>query len=1092
MELIKHIAMLKIKQIISISILALSCFTAFAQSKVSGTVKDETGYALPGATVLIKGTKQGVVTDVNGNYEIAVPEGATLEYSFLGYLSQEVKPSGSVVNITLNPDASTLDEVVVVGYGTQKRVNVTGSVATVDYSKLADSRPATTTESMLAGMAAGLYVAQTSGMPGQEDVMMRIRGVGTLNSASPLVIVDGFEGTINNVNPQDIASISVLKDAASCAIYGNRGANGVILITTKEAKEGKFNMEYTGMVAYQEPEHYFNVINNYADYMEIINESAWQVNKAQPFSQTMIDLWREKEKDPNGIAESGYPNYVAYPNTDWMRAMFEPGIYQKHTLTASGSTKDVKYLISGTYVKNPGVIANTTNERFSFRTNVSGNITKWLEVGAKLYGYRNTRELSDITGSMTLLSRAVPGIYPYYDGKYGWMENKEQSAESRNNLYFFYRYKGSETSTYVNVAPYVNVRLPYGLKLNASFDYSQTESLKKQHPTTGDAYSFSRNEWAYFYDDLSKLTLTYTQGHYYRWTFQSNLSWNYTFDSKHEVGAIAGFEALSNNSQSFNATKTGFENDILDEMDNVINPTDIGGTQTDYSSASVFGRLTYAYDNRYLAEVNLRYDGSSRFSSKTRWGLFPSVSLGWRISEESFMKNTKVDNLKLRFSWGQLGNNSIGDYDYLSTYASSGYAYPFAGNLNAGAVATLSNNLLKWETTTSTDAGIEFATFRNRFTVEADYYHRYTDDILYKAPVYATIGNKSAPYQNLCAVTNQGVELTLGWKDTINGFHYGFSANFTRNWNEVSKYKGALQCGWVTDENGVRTYQTNLGDVSTIPDAARRTLEGHLINEYYLATPYNGTGDYFFADGSVNPAGGPKDGMIRTPDDMAWLQAMQAAGNTFLPNKTISKTGIWYGDYIYSDVNGDGVFGGTDDYTFQNVSQTPKFYYGFSMEFSWKGIDLSAHFTGAAGGARYWRYVGFNAYSTDGKFTLPKDIAYDHYFFDPENPDDARTNITSRNPRMTMNYGSEQNGANIYSTLFLYKLDYFRIKNVTLGYTFPQKWMRKAHIAGLRIFFTGDNLFTATEYPGVDPEFTDNMNYYSNLRQLTFGLDIKF
>lgn len=266
--------MFKIKHIISTSILALSCAVAFAQTQVKGTVKDETGYALPGATVLVKGTKQGVVTDINGNYEITVPQGAILEYSFMGYLSQAVKPETSVLDITLNPDTSTLDEVVVVGYGTQKRVNVTGAVSTVDYAKLSDSRPATTTESMLAGMSAGLYVAQTSGMPGQENVMMRIRGVGTLNSSNPLVIVDGFEGTINNVNPQDIATISVLKDAASCAIYGNRGANGVILITTKEAKEGKFNVQYTGMVAYQEPEHYFNVISDYADYMEIINESA--------------------------------------------------------------------------------------------------------------------------------------------------------------------------------------------------------------------------------------------------------------------------------------------------------------------------------------------------------------------------------------------------------------------------------------------------------------------------------------------------------------------------------------------------------------------------------------------------------------------------------------------------------------------------------------------------------------------------------------------------------------------------------------------------------------------------------------------------
>ena len=326
----------------------------------------------------------------------------------------------------------------------------------------------------------------------------------------------------------------------------------------------------------------------------------------------------------------------------------------------------------------------------------------------------------------------------------------------------------------------------------------------------------------------------------------------------------------------------------------------------------------------------------------------------------------------------------------------------------------------------------------------------------------------------------------------MKNFRYGISANFTRNWNKVTKYNGRLKVGWVTDANGVRSYVTNIGDVSTVVDAARRTIEGRLINEYILVNTYSGDGSYFFADGSVNPAGGPRDGMIRTPDDMTWLEAMVAAGNSFLPNQHIAKDGIWYGDYIYEDANGNGVYGDSNDYTFQNVSQTPKYYYGFNIELGWKGIDFSARFAGAGGGARYWRYVGYNAYSTNPKFTLPYEIAYDHYFFNPENPDDPRTNLTSKHGRLTMNYGSEQNGANIYSTLFLYKTDYLKLKNLTIGYTLPERLTRKVGIGSLRIFLTGDNLFTITDYPGIDPEFTDNMNYYANLRQYTIGLNIKF
>ena len=1060
---------------------------------LKGIVTDESSLPLPGTVVMVEGTNRGATTNAEGKFEISVSKGETLLFEYLGYNTGRVQVTGADnITVSLTPASESLNELVFVGYGTQKKVNVTGAVATVDYTDLSKSRPATTTSSLLQGASAGLYVAQTSGKPGDEGVSMRVRGVGTLNSGmGPLVIVDGFEGSIDNVNPQDIASISVLKDAASCAIYGNRGANGVILITTKNADKGKFSVEFSSMAAYQEPEHYFDVISDYADYMEIMNESAWQVDKTTGlFSQTMIDLWREKQQDPNGTAPSGYPNYVAYPNTDWMRAMFTPAIYHKHSVTATGSTDRIKYLLSFSYMDNPGVIENSGLQKYSYRANISSDVTKWMEVGAKFYGYRQNTELSDISGSMTLLSRGVPGIYPYYDGKYGWMENPEQNSESRNNLYFFNRYKGENVTTYQNMAAFVNIKLPLNIKYHASFNYSWRDAIQKQHPTLGNAFSFSRDEEAYVYNDLSKLYLKHTYSHTGRWVFQTRLDWAGTY-GKHDITAMAGFEAYKVNDQRTEATKTGFENEVLEEFNNVLEATTITGTQNGYAAASVFGRLTYAYDSKYLAEVNLRYDGSSRFSSRSRWGLFPSVSAGWRISEEGFMKGSGIDNLKLRASWGQLGNNGIGNYEYLSIYA-AGYSYPIGGKLQAGSVASLSNSLLEWETTSSADVGIELATLRNRLTFEADYYDKTTDGILYKAPIYMSIGNKDAPYQNLCQVNNRGFEVTLGWSDTVSGFHYGISGNFTRNWNAVTKYNGRLEAGWVTGADGARVYKTNIGDVSTEVDAARRTIEGKLINEYFLANVYNGSGEHFFADGSVNPAGGPKDGMIRTPEDMAWLEAMVQAGNTFLPNKTIGKTGIWYGDFIYADVNGDGVYGDSNDYTFQGVSQTPKFYYGFNIDLAYKGFDLTARFSGAGGGARYWRYVGFNAYSTDTKFTLPKEIAYDHYFYDPENPSDPRTNITSKHGRLTQNYGKEQNGANIYSNLFLYKTDYFKLKNVTLGYTFPEKWMKKIHVSNLRLFLTVDNVFTITDYPGIDPEFTDNMNYYSNLRQYTAGITLKF
>ncbi len=1089
--------MIALKRSLVIAVSLLLASAALAQNRlIKGRVTDESQEPLAGASVSVLNSTRGEITDIDGNYEISAAEGETLVFSFLGFETKNiVADSRAVINVSLVQETNALNELVVVGYGVQKKVNMTGSVAAVNYADEVKSRPVTSTAQILQGLSPGVHVNQDSGQPGSEGVSIRVRGVGTLNSANPLIIVDGFEGTLSNVNPDDIKSVSILKDAASCAIYGNRGANGVVLVTTKSGDEGgkgKFNISYNGMMALNEPANRFEVISNYADYMSIINESAANVDAVQPFSQAMIDLWREKEKDPNGISDSGYPNYVAYPNTDWMDAIYKKGIYHKHNISANGSAGGTKYLISMSYTDNPGIIDNTGSKKFALRTNVSSQVTKWLEIGTKLWGYEQDTEVCDTY--FGLMSRAVPGIYPYYDGKYGWMENPEQSSDSRNNIYFFNRMGGGTKTHYINAIVFANVKLPLDIRYNASFNYSRTGTEYRANRKILNAWSFRTGEVAYRYDNLDNLTLTRKYGSAYRWTFQNNLSWAKTIADRHDISAMVGFEAMYSNSISESLVKKRLENDQLTELKNAldVNAGDVTGNQSDFASASVFGRATYAYDSRYLFEVNLRYDGSSRFARQSRWGLFPSVSAGWRISEEQFMKNSGIDNLKLRVSWGKLGNNSIGNYDYQSTYA-TGYAYSFGNSLTSGIVSTLSNDALTWETTTSTDLGLELGVFSNRLTFETDFYNKVTDGILYKAPVYATIGNKSAPYQNLCEVTNRGVEFALGWKDGIKDFTYSVRGNFTYNHNAVTRYKGSLVAGWVTDENGRRVYQSNIGDVTTVIDGARRVMEGKLINEHYLLNLYSGDGSHFFADGSVNPAGGPADGMIRTPEDMAWLEAMVDSGATFLPNKTVGKKGIWYGDYIYADVNGDGVYGDANDYMFQGSSQTPKYYYGLQVELGWKGIDFSMLWNGAGGSKAYWRYVGFNAYSTNAKFTLPKKIAYDHYFYDPDNPDDPRTNLTSKHGRLTMNYGSEQNGANAYSTLFLYKTDYIRLKNVTLGYTFPEKWMRKAHISSLRLFFSGENLLTFTEYPGMDPEIiADKTNYYALLRQYSLGLSIKF
>ena len=1036
------------KHIILLVTALLMSLTGLAQnSRITGRITDESGAPLPGAGILVSGTTSGATADNNGNYTVFAAADAVLEFSFIGYTSQSIPVGGrTVIDVSLTSDNNFLEETVVIGYGTQKKVNLTGSVSTVNYEEVAQSRPITTTAAALSGLNAGVMVRQTSSNPGSEGITIRIRGIGTLNDSAPLVIIDGFEGSLGNLNPNDIASISVLKDAASCAIYGNRGANGVVLVTTKGSTEkaGKHHATYSGQFALNTPANSFRLVSDYADYMSIMNESAENIGAAAIFSQAMIDLWREKSKDPNGIADSGYPNYVAYPNTDWVSAMFRYNLYQKHNISASGSGAGIHYLISASYMDNPGIVDNTGYKRYQLRANVSANITPWLEVGTRIWGFLGNRQLNDFSGASSYMSRAVPGIYPYYDGKFGWMENAEQNANSRNNLYFFNRIGGQAKTLYANAAVFANVSLPLDIKFNVSYNYTHQTVDYMKWVNLGGAYSFSRGAEAYTYNNLANQYTEIQNSNTGHWTFQTNLSWNHTFAKKHEAGAMIGFEALNHNSGESTSRKTGATTESLHEIKTMTNMTTITGTHSSYAAASVFGRLTYAYDSRYLAEINLRYDGSSRFSRRARWGLFPSVSAGWRISQEPWLKGRGIDNLKLRASWGKLGNNAINNYEYLSTY-STGSAYPFGSKQVSGITATLSNDLLEWETTTSYDLGLDFGIFKNRLTLEADLYRRITDGILYKAPVYATIGTKSAPYQNLCQVRNDGFEVTLGWKDDIGDFHYSISTNFTRNWNQVTRYNGKLEAGWVTEENGTRVYKTNIGDVSS--GTTQRVMEGKIINEWYLVPVYSGDGSHFFSDGSVNPDGGPADGMIRTEDDMKWLRAMVGAGAQFLPNKDVAKDKIWYGDYIYADVNGDGIYGGEDDHQFQNKGITPKFYYGMQVNLGWKGIDASIALSGSGGNAIYWRHGGYNAYGTRGDLSLPYEIAYDHYFYDPENPDDPRTNLTSKHGRLTLNYGAEQSGATVYSTHFFYNLDYLRVKNITLGYTLPQKWTRKISVS---------------------------------------------
>lgn len=1057
------------------------------QKSISGKVTDVSGIPLPGVTVVLKGTASGTITDADGNYSITkLSENETLVFSFVGMKTQEIPINGKyVVNVKMLEDAIGLDEVVAVGYGVQKKVNMTGSISTVNFEQEAQSRPVTSVASALTGVSAGLQIRTTSSNPGSESNQILIRGLGTLNSSSPLVIVDGIESSLDYINSNDIATISVLKDAASSAIYGNRGANGVILVTTKKGERGNVGVNYNCKFSFNSPMTRLNFVNNYADYMELMNESLENIGQSRNFQQSTIDTWRAAEKNPNALAESGYPNYVAYANTDWQEFMYKSQVSQEHNVSLSGSTEKSNFTASLNYLDNPGLIENTAAKRYSMRSNLSFQVTDWLKVGNQTYGYVTDKERGDFSTALQCMYSSTPGQYPRYKGVYGYPEADEESATANNSLSVVNGDVGFNRTSRIKTAFYAQIDFLKDFSFKSLVNYGRYWYDAQSKPTQHARVNFATGvESAATLPE--NLTTSFSANGQWDYTIQETLNWNHLFADRHDVSALVGYEESYSYSYNQAATKEGLIDASIWALSTATDMISSTGTATDYASRSVFNRVNYALDSKYLFEANLRYDGSSRFSKNERWGLFPSLSVGWRLSEESFMKNTGIfDNLKVRASWGTLGNNSIGNYAYQSTYASANYT--FGQELTSGLAASVfANNNLTWESTTIANLGIDMAILSNRLTAVIDCYQKKTDGILYRPTVFLTAGTKTAPLQNIAKVTNKGFEFTLGWRDRIKDFQYSVSTNIAYNNNEVSKYKGDLKQGW-SDDSDNKVFQSNLGEVST--GSTNRVLEGHEINEFYMLKPYSGSGTYFNEDNTVNINGGPKDGMIRTEKDMNWLQAMVDAGYKFYPQQIIGKASLWYGDYIYADLNGDGVYGNTYDNHFTGKSTTPKYTFGLQCTASWKGFDFSMNWAGAAGFNLYWNTVGLNSTGTRIGYNMLTYLANDHYFYDPDNSSDERTNINSKNARLTCNETNNQQGAT--SSLWLFKGDYLKLKNLTFGYTLPTKWSNKIYTKKVRVFFSAENLFNITNYPGQDPEMGAGIGYVT-MRQYAFGANINF
>lgn len=1011
-----------------------------SQTVIRGTVVDQNGPII-GATVREQGTKNGTVTDLDGNFtlQLSSPQ-AVLEISYIGYKTQLIHCNGQkTLHVNLVENNAQLSEVVVVGYGTQKRVDLTGSVSSINMEDLAESRPITNVSQALSGLAAGVTVTSSSNRPGSDNASIRVRGQGTLNSSSPLVIIDGVEQSISSVNPQDIESISILKDAASSAIYGSRAANGVILITTKKGKTGKINVDYNGYVSFESIRKTLTPVSDYADYMKIINEGLSNSKMATVFSQNAIDTWHNNHDD------------LLYPNQDWIDATFKNSVSTNHVISMSGGSEKVHFYTSAGYLDNPGVMYNSGFKKYNGRINLDADVAKWLNIGLRVSGYVSDTQpgAQEIDNVFTYASATTPGmVFRAPDGRFGAMNNTEDDSQCANNnpLKRAYQWDGRNRSNDFRTRVFATLKPFKGFSLTGSYSYEFYDHDVSRKPVFLEGWNFLTNQVTYtnkgkssIYNSDSK-TERYFNDLIARYDIK-------VLQKKLDINAMAGVSNELYRSYGFSATKYDLVDMSMDVINGASGEANANGSRSEWAMRSFFGRLNLNWDEKYLFEFNLRADGSSRFAKKKRWGYFPSASFGWRIDQEKFMAhalNNQLSNLKLRLSYGELGNNSVGNYDSQALYTTNNgnNNYVFNNTMATGlAQVAIANPNLTWEKTKVFDVGFDFGFFNNRFTGTVDYFNKRTTDILINLPAPAVHGTASLPKVNSATVTNNGLELTLGWQDDINAFHYGINGNFTYVKNVVNKFKGR-------DAGGMSISGANL------------IWENHSINSQYLLRV---------------------DRILQTDDDMKLVQEMIDNAPTDSNGKKVNPFAAFgtpeKGDLLYKDVNGDGIIDNNDKEIVSD-GPNPKYLLGLNLNASWKGIDFSMLLQGAFGVKVYWQQAAYNTPTVRYGYELNKEIVDGRWY-------ERRTD--AKYPRL-LHYSDARNTQ--MSDFYLQNKAYLKIRNIQIGYSLPKSWTSKIYMERLRFYCSLENFFTLTNYKGFDPEV--NGVDYPSIRQAVIGINITF
>ena len=1002
--------------------------------KVTGVIADVNGEPLIGATVKVKGTQNATVTDFDGNYTIEAPEGATLEVSYIGFNTQEVKVgSRNSYNIEMAEDNNSLEELVVIGYGMVKKKDLTGSIAAVKGDELVNRRT-TMLSNALQGALSGVMVRRSSSAPGSGAGSIHVRGVTTMGDSSPLVIVDGVEGSLDYVNSNDVESVTVLKDAAAASIYGSKAAAGVILVTTKRgADTGKFQIKYNAEFGWEIPTKQPEMVG-LTRYLEMSNELMYNDNPAAGFFQTYTadqtkNWMKYHETDPN-----------KYPVTDWTDLILKGSAPRMtHTLSVSGGNKTVRTQASLTYDDVDGLYDGRKFQRYMMRLNNDFTISDKLSASLDVF-VRHAKSQNKIYDPFSTM-RLMPAIYAAT-----WSDGRLAEGKSGSNPYGLLKEGGSSVSHSTQVGGKGSLTFkPFkGFSLQAIVaPYINYQKSKQFKMACGYTLADDPDVFGGYFDGGSGLYSTnkLSEGRNDDWHVTSQVLANYMRDfGKHSLTVMAGFENYYSKSESLGAARDQY---VLTNYPYLnIGPEEYmenNGTGSEYTSTSWFGRVLYSYADRYLFQANVRHDGSSRFAKKYRWGTFPSFSAGWVVTEEPFMKKfmesqNYLSYFKLRGSWGKLGNERIGSnyFPYIALMSFGNTIFYMADgsvvSANTARPAVLAVEDITWETTTSTDIGFDANFFNNRLRLTFDYYWKKTTDMLLAIQIPYTMGYND-PNTNAGKMSTHGYDIDVTWQDNIGDFNYSVSVNFSDFLSKID-------------------YINN----SDIISGGKIKRAGTYFNEWY---------------------GYICDGIYQTQEEVN--------------NSATTGSTVTVGDLKYRDISGpDGVPDGVISPEYDRVplgNSLPRYQYGGQINASWRGIDLSMAFQG----------VGSQKSYLDRAMVEPLRNNYGNIpailegkYWSPFNTDEQNANAFY--PRL-----SSVSKSNNYATSdhWIFDGGYFRMKNITLGYTLPQQWTRYIGIDRTRFYVSASDLFCISDFPdGWDPEM--GVSSYPITTSVVFGIQVTF